>query len=85
MWGPLCLQMNCAAGGLGMELQTILEVLQAYLMKWRLKFNNRKSKIMEVWKREDGTSCKIDEEIMEVVEEFKYLGSNVHLDKMANK
>ena len=57
----------------GMELQTMLEVIQAYLMKWKLKFNNRKSKLMEVGKREDGTSCKIGEEIMEVIEEFKYI------------
>ena len=57
-----------------MELQTMLEVVQAYVMRWRMKFNSRKSKIMEVGKREGGTSCKIGEEIMEEVEEFKYLG-----------
>ena len=48
---------------------------------------------MLVGKREGGTSWKIDEEIMEEVEELKYLGvwfyrklrGNVHLEKMANK
>ena len=28
----------------GMELQTMLEVVQAYVMRWRMKFNSRKSK-----------------------------------------
>ena len=27
----------------GMELQTLLEVVQAYVMRWRMKFNSRKS------------------------------------------
>ena len=25
----------------GMELQTMLEVVQAYMMRWRIKFNSR--------------------------------------------
>ncbi len=49
----------------GMELQTMLEVVQLYVMKWRMKFNSRKSKIMVVGKRVGGTSWKIGEEIME--------------------
>ena len=76
-----------------MELQTMLEVVQAYVMRWRMKFNRSKSKIMAVRKREGGTSWKIGEKITEEVEEFKYLGGwfdgklrgNVHLEKMANK
>ena len=40
----------------GMELQTMLEVVQVYMMSR---------------KREGGTSWKIGEEIMEEVEEFK--------------
>ena len=63
-----------------------------YVMRWWRKFNSRKSKIMVVGKREGGTSWKIGEEIMEEVEEFKYLRvwfdrklrGNVHLEKMAN-
>ena len=77
----------------GMELLNMLEVVQAYVMRWRMKFNNRKSKIMVVGKREGGTSWKIDEEIMEEVEEFKYLDvwfdtklrGNVHFEKTTNK
>ena len=36
-----------------------------------MKFNSRKRKITVVGKREGGMSLKIDEKIMEVVEEFK--------------
>ena len=36
----------------GMELRTMLEVIQAYVMRRRMKFNSRKSKIMVVGKRE---------------------------------
>ena len=57
------------------------------------EFNSKNSKIMVVWKREGGTSWKIGEEILEEVEEFKYLcvwfdrklRCNVHLEKMASK
>ena len=38
------------------------------------KFNSEKSKIMVVGKREGEMSWKICEEIMDVVEELKYLG-----------
>ena len=48
----------------GVELLTVLEVVQAYVMRWRMKFNCRKSKIMVVEK--------IGEEIIEEVEVFKY-------------
>ena len=77
----------------GMELQTMLEVVQACVIRWRIKFNSKKSKIMLVGKREGGTSWKIGEEAMEEVEEFKYLGvwfdrklrGNVHLEKIVKK
>ena len=52
----------------------MFEVVQAYVMRWRMKFNSRKSKIMVVGKREGGMSWKIGEEIMEEVEEFEYMG-----------
>ena len=52
----------------------MLMVVQAYTMRWRMKFNSRKSMIMVVGKREGGMSWKIGEEIMEEVEEFNYLG-----------
>ena len=68
MWMILCWVADS-----GMELQTMLEV-QAYVVRWRMKLNSRKSKIMVVGKREGGTSWKIGEEIMEEVEGFKDLG-----------
>ena len=52
----------------------MLEVVQAYEIRWRMKFNSKKSKIVVVGKREGGTSWKIGEEATEEVEEFKYLG-----------
>ena len=39
-----------------MELQTRLEVVQAYVMRWKVKFNSRKTKMMVTGKRESGTS-----------------------------
>ena len=35
----------------GMKLQTMLEVIQAYMMRWRMKFSSRKSKIEERWNK----------------------------------
>ena len=52
----------------------MLEVVQAYGIRWRMKFSSKKSKIMLVGNRQGGTSWKIGEEAMEEVEEFKYLG-----------
>ena len=43
----------------GMELQTILEVVHAYAIRCRMKFNSRKSKIMLVVKRKGGKCKKI--------------------------
>ena len=40
-----------------MELHTMLEVVQAYVMRWRMKFNCKKSKIM-VW--EEGRGNKLE-------------------------
>ena len=37
----------------------MLEVVQSYVMRWRMKFNNRKRKIVVVGKREGETSLKI--------------------------
>ena len=72
--GLLCMRTTLCSRRLGMDLQTMLKVVQAYAMRWRMKFNSRKSTIMLVGKRESGMSWKIGEEIMEEVEEFKYLG-----------
>ena len=50
-----------------------------------MKLNRRKSKVMVLEKRETGVSWLIDEEIVEEVEEFRYLGVKVQLEKMAKK
>ena len=57
----------------GAELQAMLDVVVAYVSRWKMKFNSRKSKVMVVGKREAGVSGKIGEEIVEEIEEFKYL------------
>ena len=36
----------------------MLEVVEAYVMRWRMRFNSRKSKIVVVGKREGGTNRK---------------------------
>ena len=64
----------------GAELQAMLDVVEAYVSLWKTKLNSRKSKVMVVGKREAGVSGKIGEEIVEEVEEFKYLA--VWVDKM---
>ena len=56
----------------GAELQATLDVVEAYVSRW--KFNSRKCKVMIMGKRESGVISKIGEEIVEVVEEFKFLG-----------
>ena len=42
-----------------MELQTMLEVVQAYAMRWRMKFNSKMIMVI-VGKREGGKIWKID-------------------------
>ena len=49
----------------------MLDVVEAYVPRWKMKFNSRKTKFMVVEKREAGVSWKIGEELMEEVEEFK--------------
>ena len=43
----------------GAELQAMLDVVEAYVSRWKMKFNTRKSKVMVMGKK---------------VEVFKYLG-----------
>ena len=38
------------------ELQAMLEVVEAYVSRWKMKSNNRKSKVMVVGKGEAGVS-----------------------------
>ena len=56
------------------ELQVMLDVVGNYAMKWRFRFNSKKSKTMMVGGKGSGREWKINEERMENVEVFKYLG-----------
>ena len=56
------------------ELQVMLDVVTKYAMKWRFRFNSKKSKTMMVGRKGSGGEWKINEERMENVEVFKYLG-----------
>ena len=47
----------------GAELQAMLDVVEVYVSRWKMKFNSRKSKVMVVGKREAGVSWKIGEEV----------------------
>ena len=52
----------------------MLDVVEAYVSRWKMELNSRNSRAMVMGKREAGVSWKIGEEIVEKVEEFKYLG-----------
>ena len=64
-------------GQTGAELQAMLDVVEAYVSWRRMKFKSTKSKVMVVGEREARVSWKIGKEIVEEVEEFKYLGVSV--------
>ena len=49
----------------GAELQAMLDVVAAYVARWKVKFNSRKTTLMVVGKRETGVSWKIGDEIVE--------------------
>ena len=71
----------------------MLDVAGKYVMKWRFRFNSKKSKTMLVGGKSSGGEWKINEERMKNVEIFKYLGvwfdrgmrGNAHLEKMREK
>ena len=52
----------------------MLDVVEVYVSRRKVKFNSRMRKVMVVGKREAGVSWKIGEEIVEEVEKFKHLG-----------
>ena len=43
----------------GAELQAMLRVAEAYVSRWKMKFNSRKSKVMVMEKREAEVSWKM--------------------------
>ena len=53
------------------ELQDKLDVMQDYVVKWKMKFNGKKSNVMVVGK-DEGLKWNIDGEELEVTE--KHLG-----------
>ena len=71
----------------------MVDVEGKYAMKWRFRFNSKKSETMMVGGKGSGGEWKINEERMENVEVFKYHGvwfdrwmrGNVHLEKMWEK
>ena len=42
----------------GAELQAMLNLVEAYVSRWKMKFNSRKSTVMVVGKREAGVNWK---------------------------
>ena len=68
----------------------MVDVEGKYAMKWRFRFNSKKSATMMVGGKGSGGGWKINEERMENVEVFKYHGvwfdrwmrGNVHLENV---
>ena len=56
------------------ELQVMLDVMEKYVMKWEFRFNSKKTKTMMVGRKCSGGELNINEERIENVEVFKYLG-----------
>ena len=55
------------------ELQVMLDVVRKCVMKWRFRFNSKKSMTMMVDGKGSGGEWKINAKGMENVEVFKYL------------
>ena len=75
------------------EFQVKLDVAGKYTMKWKFRFNSKKSKTIMVGGKGSGREGKINEERIEKVEVFKCLGvwfdrgmrGNVHLERMRER
>ena len=71
----------------------MLDVLQDSVVKWMMKFNGKKSKVMVVGKGGKGLKWNIGGEELEVAETFRYLGvkvdeklkGNIHLEEFKVK
>ena len=57
----------------GVELLDMLDVVQDYVVKWKMKFIGKKSKVM-VARKGGCLKWNIDGEELEVMEAFRYLG-----------
>ena len=68
-------------------------VMQDSVVKWMMKFNRKKSKVMVVGKGGNGLKWNIDEEKLKISDGFRYLGvkvdrklrGNVHLEEFKEK
>ena len=60
----------------GVELQDMLDMVQDYVVRCKMKFNGKKSKLMVVGNGK-GLKRNIDGEELEVLEAFRYLGVRV--------
>ena len=58
----------------GAELQAMSDVVVTYVSRWKVKLSSRKNMVMVVGKREARISWKIGEEMVDELEEFKYIG-----------
>ena len=61
-------------------LQHNFQVMSYVLSKWELKVNWRKTKVMRVARKSEDCEVKIGEEIIDQVDEIKYLGVIVSSD-----
>ena len=50
VWCITLCELYCALADTGVEFQDMLDVLQDYVVKWVMKFNRKKSKVMVVGK-----------------------------------
>ena len=55
-------------------LQHKMQVMSDVLSKWELKVNSRKTKVMRVARKSEDCEVKIGEEVIDQVDEMKYLG-----------
>ena len=66
-------------------LQHNLQVMSDVLSKWELKVNWRKTKVMSVARKSEECEVKIGEEVIDQVEEMKYLGVMISSDGRMEK
>ncbi|MDA8042237.1 MAG: reverse transcriptase domain-containing protein [Pirellulales bacterium] len=66
-------------------LQHNMQVMSGVLSKWELKVNWRKTKVMRVARKSEDCEVKIGEEVIDQVDEMKYLGVIISSDGRMEK
>ena len=66
-------------------LQHSMQVMSGVLSKWELKVNWRKTKVMRVARKSEDCEVKIGEEVVDQVDEMKYLGVMISSDRRMEK